>query len=312
MTRRILERLAASFAVIFGASTLIFLILNWLPGDTAALIAGEGASEETIVRIRAQLGLGRPIGQQYWDYMVGLLHGDLGHSYATRAPVLQEIAGQFPATGSLALAAAAVAIAVGVPLGVTAAAYRGRLPDQGIQVAGLTLHSIPAFWLGLLAILLFSVRLRWLPVLGGNGFSASVLPVGCLGIAMSVSIQRLVRSGIIEALQEPYVTTLRAKGLRASQIFYVHVLRNVALSTITLLGVLVGELFSGLVVIETLFARPGLGRLAVYAMGNKDIPLVQGAILVTSATYVAVNLLVDLSYAWIDPRIRIAAANEGA
>jgi peptide/nickel transport system permease protein len=293
--------------VVFGASTLIFLILNWLPGDTAALIAGEGATEETLVRIRAQLGLNQPLGHQYWEYMTGLLHGDLGRSYATRAPVLQELAAQFPSTASLAVAAASVAIVVGVPLGVAAAANRGRVLDHIIQVVGLALNSIPTFWLGLLAILLFSVHLRWLPILGGRGVLASVLPAGCLGLAMSIPVQRLVRSGILEALQEPYITTLRAKGLRATRIFGVHVLRNVAISTITLVGVLVGELFSGLVVVETLFARPGLGRLAVYAVGNKDIPLVQGAILVTSVTYVVVNLLVDLSYAWIDPRVRLAS-----
>jgi peptide/nickel transport system permease protein len=307
MIRRVVERLAASIGVVFGATTLIFLILNWLPGDTAALIAGEGASQETLDHVRLQLGLDRPLGQQYFDYLRGLLHGDLGRSYATRAPVLHELAAQFPSTGALALSAAAVAVLVGVPLGVAAAANRGRLLDQGIQVAGLTMISLPSFWSGLLAILVFSVHLRWLPILGGQGVAAAVLPVGCLGVHMSVPVQRMVRSGIAEALQEPFVTTLRAKGLRASRIFYVHVLRNVAISTVTLLGVLVGELFSGIVVIETLFARPGLGRLAVYAVNNKDIPLVQGAILATSVTYVAVNLLVDLSYAWIDPRVRLAS-----
>jgi peptide/nickel transport system permease protein len=149
------------------------------------------------------------------------------------------------------------------------------------------------------------VKLRLLPVLGNGGVLPSVLPVGCLGLALSVPLLRLVRTGVIDALEEPYVTTLRAKGLRRAQILYVHVLRNVAMSAITLLGVLVGELLSSLVVVETLFARPGLGRLAVQAVGVKDLPVVQGAILLTAAAYVGINLLVDLSYAWLDPRVRL-------
>jgi ABC-type dipeptide/oligopeptide/nickel transport system permease component len=306
--RLVLERTVASFVVVFGAVTLIFLILNWLPGDAASLVAGEGASAETIEHVRIQLGTDRPILRQYREYLVGLAHGDLGRSYVTREPVLAKLESQFPATACLALASGIMAILLGIGLGVLSAVYRGRWVDQVIQVAALFLVSIPPFWLGLLGILLFSVELRWLPVIGRGGVLPSVLPVSCLGLIFSVPLLRMVRNGIIEALDEPYVMTLRAKGLRARRIVYVHVLRNVLMSTITLLGVLVGELLSGLVIVETLFARQGLGRLAVEAVSNKDMPVVQGAILLTSVAYVGINLLVDISCAWIDPRVRAAAA----
>lgn len=311
MIARVVERLFASVAVVFGAMTLIFLVLNWLPGDTAALIAGDGASAETVAQVRAQLGTDRPILRQYRDYLVGIVHGDLGRSYATREPVMKRLAAQLPASATLALASALVAIALGVGLGVLSAAHRGRWLDQAVQLVSLALVSVPPFWLGLVGILLFSVRLRWLPILGGSGgggFLSSVLPVTCLSLVTCVPLLRLVRTGIIEALDEPYVTTLRAKGLRGGRILYVHVLRNVAMPTITLLGLLVGELFSGLAVVETLFARQGLGRMAVDAVSVKDLPVLQGAILLTSVTYVAVNLLVDVSYAWLDPRVRAVTA----
>jgi ABC-type dipeptide/oligopeptide/nickel transport system permease component len=306
MTSRIVQRLLASFAVVFGALTLIFLILNWLPGDPAALVAGDGASAATIEQVRAQLGVSRPLATQYRDYLVGLLHGDLGKSYVTREPVLKRLAGQFPSTASLTLGASVVAVVLGVGLGVLSGMYRGRWLDDAIQGVALSIASIPPFWLGILMMLLFSVRLRWLPIIGNGGVLAAILPVSCLGLVASVPLLRVVRDGIVGGIQEPYVTTLRAKGLGERRVFYVHVLRNVLLAAITLLSVLVGELLSGAVIIETLFARQGIGRITVEAIGQKDLPVVQGAILLASVTYVAVNLLVDVSYALIDPRTRLA------
>ncbi|MET0388198.1 MAG: ABC transporter permease [Polyangiales bacterium] len=303
MISRMLSRAVASFAVIFGAVTLIFAILNWLPGDPATLIAGEAASPETIAHLRAQLDLERPLAERYVHYIAGLAHGDLGRSYITREPVASRLAAQLPATATLALSAAAVALVLGLSLGVLAARYNGRWPDQLIQLVSLTFVSVPPFWIGLLAILLFSVRLGWLPVLGTGGIESLVMPVGSLGLLLSVSLQRVVRSSIIEELREPYVTALRAKGLRTPRIFYVHVLRNALIAAITLLGVLIGELLSGAVVIETLFARQGIARVAVEAIGQKDLPVVQGVIILASATYVGLNLLIDLSYQLIDPRL---------
>jgi ABC-type dipeptide/oligopeptide/nickel transport system permease component len=305
VTARILKRIAASLGVIFGAVTLIFLILNWLPGDPAALVAGDSASAETVERVRVQLGTDRSLGQQYREYLRGLLRGDLGRSYVTREPVLTRLASQLPSTAILTLAACAVAIALGVGLGVLSAAHHGGWVDRCIQFFALFVVSMPPFWLGLLLILVFSVRLRWLPVLGNGGPLPSVLPVACLGMVVCVPLLRMVRQGILDGLHEPYVTTLRAKGLGERRVFYAHLLRNALIATVTLLGVIGGELLSNAVVIETLFARQGIGRITVEAIGQKDLPMVEGAILLAAVSYVVVNLVVDLSYAVIDPRTRL-------
>ncbi|MFT7773786.1 ABC transporter permease [Roseateles sp.] len=301
--RRIVERLLASLAVVFGAITLVFLLLNWLPGDPAELVAGDDAPAEVLERVRQQLGVDKPLAQRYVDYLAALARGDLGQSFVTREPVLQRLTKQLPATLQLTLAACAVAMVLGVSLGVLSARHAGRWPDHAIQAVALTVYSMPGFWLGILLILVFSVALGWLPVIG-NSSAAMVLPVLALGLVVSVPILRMVRDGMLDALQQPFVTTLRAKGLRESRIFNVHVLRNALIPTMTLLGVVGGELLSGAVVIETLFARQGLGRVTAEAIAQKDIPVVQGAILLAAMFFVLVNLLVDLSYTWIDPRVR--------
>jgi peptide/nickel transport system permease protein len=308
MLRRIVERLAVSLGVIFGAVTLIFLILNWLPGDAATLIAGEDASPDTVHHLRVKLGTDRPLSDQYRSYLNGVIHGDLGTSFVTREPVVRRLAAQLPSTLALTFSACSLSVLLGISVGVLSVLYRGRWLDHAIQAFSLFVHSMPSFWLGMLMILLFSVRLGWLPVIGNGGVLPLVLPVGTLGIWLSVPLQRLVRDGLLESLHEPYVTTLRAKGLGERRIFYVHVLRNAVTSTITLLGVMVGESLSNAVIIETLFARQGIGRTTVEAIGQKDVPVVQGAILISSVAYVIVNLLVDLSYTLIDPRTRLVVS----
>ena len=308
MPRRIIERFLVSLGVIFGAVTLIFLVLNWLPGDAATLIAGDDASPDTVHALRVKLGTDRSLGSQYRSYLAGAVHGDLGTSYITREPVVQRLAAQLPATLTLTFSACGVAVLLGVTLGVISVLYRGRWLDQVIQSLSLFLVSMPSFWLGMLLILVFSVQLGWLPIIGNGGFLPSVLPVATLGLWLSVPLQRMVRDGMLDGLHEPYVTTLRAKGLGERRIFYVHVLRNALTSTITLLGVLVGESLSNAVIIETLFARQGIGRTTVEAIGQKDIPVVQGAILISSVAYVLVNLLVDLSYTLVDPRTRLVTS----
>jgi ABC-type dipeptide/oligopeptide/nickel transport system permease component len=306
MPRRIIERLLVSLAVIFGAVTLIFLILNWLPGDAATLIAGDDATPETVQQLRAKLGTDRSLASQYRSYLAGAVHGDLGTSYITREPVVKRLSAQLPATLLLTFSACGVAVILGIGTGVLSVLYRGRLLDQAIQSCSLFLNSMPSFWLGMLLILVFSVRLGWLPIIDNGGFLPSVLPILTLGTWLSVPLQRMVRDGMLDGLHEPYVITLRAKGLGERRIFFVHVLRNALTSTITLLGVLIGQSLANAVVIETLFARQGIGRTTVEAIGQKDIPVVQGAILITSVAYVLVNLLVDVSYTIIDPRTRVA------
>lgn len=302
--RQIAARLFASLSVVFGAVTLLFLVLNWLPGDAATLIAGSDANAEMIERVRGQLGLGRPIGEQYREYLLSLLRGDLGTSYVTREPVLERIMSQFPATLSLTFAASLVAVVVGVGLGVVSARHHGRWLDQLIQSVALTIVSVPTFWMGIMAIMIFSVGLGWLPVLDDGTFWPSILPIGVLGLWVSVPLLRLVRDGLIGTLSEPFVMTLRAKGLSERRLFFVHALRNALIPAVSLLSVLTGELLSGAVIIETLFARQGVGRLTVEAIGSKDLPMVQGAILFASTGYVLLSLLVDLAIVIIDPRTR--------
>jgi ABC-type dipeptide/oligopeptide/nickel transport system permease component len=303
MSRSVLHRIGASIGVIFGAVTLVFLILHWLPGDPAQLVAGSEASDETVARVRAQLGTGQPLGIQYVHYLAGLAHGDLGESYVTHERVLDKLAAQLPATATLTLAACVLAVVLGVSFGVLAARRAGGWVDQAIQWGALALHAMPGFWLGILLILVFSVSLRWLPVIGDSPL-ALILPVISLGLVVAVPIMRVVRDGMLDGLHEPYVTTLRAKGLSEGRIFYVHVLRNTLIPAVTLLGVSLGELISSAVVIETLYARQGIGRAVVDALTQKDIPVVQGVILLAAVAFVIINLLVDLSYTLIDPRVR--------
>jgi ABC-type dipeptide/oligopeptide/nickel transport system permease component len=301
---RVIQRLLASLLVVFGAVTAVFLILNWLPGNAAESIAGEEASEQTIVALSARLGTDRGLWEQYHRYLAGLVHGDLGRSYVTGEPVLRHVASQWPATLQLTLVSSLVAVTLGTGLGVLSARFAGRWFDQLIQATVLLFASMPTFWLGILLMLVFSVQLGWLPVIGNGSVAQAILPVACLGLIGSAPLARLMREGMVDGLNDPYVTTLRAKGLLPARVFYVHVLRNALIPVITYLGVLVGELLSNAVVVETLFARQGIGRLTVEAIGQKDLPVVQGSILFIAVSFVLINLLVDLSYTVIDPRVR--------
>jgi peptide/nickel transport system permease protein len=302
--RFVLRRVAGAAFVIAGTITLVFLVLHWLPGDPAALIAGDSATAETVANIRAQLGTDQPLWNQYIGYVGGLAHGDLGTSFATREPVLGRLWAQVPATMMLTLFASGVALVAGLLLGVLSAVNRGKLLDRAIQTVMLFLTSMPSFWLGILLILVFSVTLRWLPAIGNGSWQQLVLPVACLGMITSGRLMRMVRSSVIDVLDEPFVTTLRGKGLRERQVLFTHVLRNALIPVVTLLGILVGELLSGTVVVETLFARQGIGRMLVDALSVKDIPVVQGTVLLASIFFVLINMLVDLSYGLIDRRVR--------
>jgi peptide/nickel transport system permease protein len=290
--------------VIFGAVTLVFMILYWLPGDPATLLVGEDAPAETIAQVRAQLGTDRPLLEQYVSYVGHLAKGDLGTSYATGEQVVSRLAAQVPATLGLTLFATLVAVLIGIGLGVVAAVHRGSWIDHAIQTSTLTFTSMPSFWLGILLILVFSVHFQWLPSIGNGTWSQLMLPAACMGLVTSGKLTRMVRNNVIDVLDEPFVTTLRGKGLLEHAVLYQHVLRSALIPTITLLGVLVGELLSGTVVVETLFARQGVGRIIAESVSIKDIPMIQGAVLFAAAFYVLINLLVDLSYGWIDRRVR--------
>lgn len=303
MLLRFLHRLFSTACVVFGAVTLVFLVLYWLPGDPADLVAGEDANEATVARIRARLGTDRPLFDQYTDYIGKLAHGDLGSSFSTNEPVTRRLLAQVPATLELAFTACPLALAGGVVLGLICAVNRGRWPDHAIQTTLLVFTSMPSFWLGILLILLFSVTLRWLPAIGNGSLAQLVLPVACLSIIVSGRLARIVRNSVLDVLHEPFVATLRGKGLTERQVLYRHVLRNALIPVVTIFGLLVSELLSGAVVVETLFARQGLGRLLAEAVNVKDIPMVLGTTLLASFIFGTVNLLIDLSYGFIDPRI---------
>jgi peptide/nickel transport system permease protein len=298
----VLQRLGHAVFVIFGAVTLVFLVLYWLPGDPAMLVAGGGASPQTIADIRAELGTDRPLWTQYGLYLWHLAHGDLGTSFSTNEPVLSKILAQLPPSLELTLTTTLFAICLGTSLGILAAVREGKATDRLIQTVTLAVTAMPVFWIGMLLILLFAVRLRWLPALGNGSIRQLVLPTLALGFNAAGQLQRMVRGSVIDVLHEPFLATLRGAGLRERNILWRHVLRNALIPIVTFLGVIMGQLLAGVVVVETLFARQGLGRLVVDALGTKDIPVLQGVVLFAALFYVIFNLLIDLSYGWIDRR----------
>lgn len=300
----VIRRLVGAAFVVFAATTMVFLILHWLPGDPAVLVAGDDAPAATIEHVRAQLGSDQPLASQYVAYLGHLARGDLGVSFSTQEPVAARIRAQILATVELTAFSLLIAVVLGLLLGVISAVDRGGWIDHGVQSLLLFFSSMPSFWLGIVLILIFSVGLRWLPAIGNGSFAQLILPASCLGLASAGRLARMVRNSVLDVLDEPFVNALRGKGLTEQAVLYRHVLRNALIPVITLLGVITGELLSSTVVVETLFARQGLGRLIYEAVGVKDIPMVQGAVLVAAIFYVLINLVVDLSYGSIDSRIR--------
>lgn len=306
MIKFIANRLIVSVPVLLGSLTLVFLIVHWLPGDPAHMIAGDDAAPERVDFLREQFGLNDPLWKQYLDYLWNSVRGDFGHSFANSQPVMERLVAQLPATLSLTAVSTLFAITVGVVLGVLSAVYRNKALDYIVRVISLLGVSMPKFWLGILLILIFSVHLRWLPAIGNGSFKQLILPSLALGLTGAGMLARMVRNSVLEVIHEPFVLTLRAKGLSERIVLYRHVLRNALMPAITVFGVLVGDMLAGAVVTETVFSRQGLGKLVVDAINQKDIPVIQAAILITGIFTIAVNLLVDVSYSYVDPRVRKA------
>ena len=299
------KRLLASIPVLWGVTTLVFLAIHLLPGDPAELMLAEsGGSAESIARLRDQLGLDEPLYVQYGRFLLNTLRGDLGRSIFTNRPVLQTILEQLPSTIELALSAMLVAIALGTGLGILAALNHNSWLDNACMAIAVAGVSMPIFWSGLLLILLFSSTLHWLPATGQGSLRHLLLPAVVLGFTSSGTIARLVRSSLLEVLYQEYITTAQAKGLSDRLILIRHALKNALIPVITVVGLQFGFLLGGAVVTETVFSRQGIGRLIVDAILWKDFPLVQGGVLLSAVTYTLVNLLVDISYAFADPRIR--------
>jgi peptide/nickel transport system permease protein len=304
MTRRLLQ----SVVVIIGVTFVAFSVL-FLSGDPTYLLLGQsgGLSEEQVDQFRRQMGFDRPIIVQYLDYMSGVVRGDLGKSYYHGVPNLTLIIEFMPATLQLGLTALLISLVVGIPVGIIAATHRGTIIDHISMMAALVGQSMPVFWLGLLLILLFSVELKWFPVSGQGTWQHLVLPAITLASYSMALVARMVRSSMLETLSNDYIRTARAKGLSEWRVLSKHALKNAMIPVITLVGLQIGFLLGGSVITETIFAWPGMGRLVVQAINTKDIPLVQASVIVFALIFVGVNLLVDLSYAYLDPRIRLSS-----
>ena len=303
----LVRRLAAALGVVVGVALLTSLLIHLVPGDPVELMLGESATAGDRTALRATLGLDRPLPEQLLAQLERLVRLDLGESLYSRRPVATLIAERLPATVELAAAALAVAAAVAIPLGVFAARRRGGVADSAAMGLALLGLSVPSFWLGPLLILLFSVLLGWTPVSGREGLASLVLPALTLGTGMAAVLARMLRSSLLEALAEDYVRTARAKGLGEGAVVRRHALRNAALPVVTVFGMQAGALLAGAVITETVFAWPGIGSLLVEAIQRRDFPVVQGCVLLISTTYVLVNALTDLAYAWLDPRVRVGA-----
>jgi ABC-type dipeptide/oligopeptide/nickel transport system permease component len=302
--RYIAGRLLAIVPVLFIVSIVVSLMIHFTPGDPVKVMMGQsGASAEEMEQIRSQLGLDKPLPVQYVRFLQDLVTGNL-RSIRTHQPVVQQYLELFPNTLQLAVASLLVATVIGLLLGIVAATHQNSWLDSFSMAVGFLGVSIPNFWLALVLIYVFAVSLNWLPATGAAGPRFLILPAAVLAMEQIALIARLVRANMVEVLQEDYIKTARSKGLREPVVQWRHALRNAILPTITLMGLNFGYLLSGAIIVETVFARPGIGRLIVEAILNKDFPVVQGAVLLTATVYLLVNLLTDISYGLIDPRIR--------
>jgi len=302
----VLRRLLEAVPVLIAVTFIVFVSVRLIPGDPARTIAGLEASDATVEAIRTDLGLDRPLLAQYLTFMSRLVSGDLGTSYYYDTPVVGEVLRRFPATLYLAVAGLAISIILGVGIGTLSAVLRGSWADRGTLVFAIAGVSMPSFWLALLLIIVFAINLGWLPAGGYGTWRHMVLPSLTLGLFGAGTIARLTRSSVLEVLRQDYVRTAHSKGLPFRVVLGKHVLRNALVPVITLLGLQLGAFLSRAVVTETVFGWPGIARLTVTAVLDRDFPLIQGSVLWLALVFIATNLAVDLVYAAIDPRIRYA------
>jgi peptide/nickel transport system permease protein len=306
MVRHILKRIVLTLPALWLVLTLVFLMIHIVPGDPAEQMLGEGAAPGELLQLRHSLELDLPLHVQYGRYLWRLAHGDLGQSFKFQAPVRRIIIERYPATLQLAFLALVVCAAIAIPAGVLAAYQRGQNADRAVGLFTLFGLAFPNFALGPVLILVFSIELGLLPVSGRGGITFYILPAATLGAALAAILTRMVRGSMLEELSSDYVRTARAKGLSTMAVLFRHAFRNALIPIITILGLQFGTLLAGTIVTENIFSWPGIGRLTVQAISSRDYPLLQGCILVITASYVIVNLLTDLLYAVIDPRVRLA------
>jgi len=305
MLRYAIRRILQFVPVWFGVATLVFLMIHIIPGDpVVAMIGGRPLPAETIESLRHELGLDQPIYVQYARFVLRALRGDFGRSIVSGLPVMQEISWRLPFTVQLAVVGLGLAIPFGVFLGVMAAIHRGTVWDTAVLVGSLVFISVPAFWFGLLLIYVFSVWLRWLPIGGTGGIRTLVMPALVMAISAAPSLARLTRASMLEVLRSDYVRTARAYGFSETVVIVKHALRNALNPVVTVTGLSFASMLGGAFIIEQVFSRPGLGRLAVQSIYSRDIPMIQGIVLYSATLFLVCNLLVDLSYMLLDPRVR--------
>jgi ABC-type dipeptide/oligopeptide/nickel transport system permease component len=306
VSRFLVRRLVLAIPVLLGVATLVFSLIHLIPGDPVQAMLGDAASPESVIELRTRLGLNRPLHVQYAAFLMGVARGDLGVSLRTNERVSSAIAARLPATVELALAAMLVAVVIAIPTGIVAAVWSGTGVDHAATTLAMVGLSMPTFWLGPLLGLVFSVELGWLPVSGRGTVAHMVLPAITLGLPLAAVLARMTRASLMDELGEIYVTAARARGLSEARILLRHAFRNSLIPIVTVLGLQVGGVLTGAVITETIFAWPGVGRLLIQSIGFRDYPLVQGCILLIAVTYVSVNLLTDMAYALLDPRIRLS------
>lgn len=304
MLKYVIKRLFALIPVVIGVTFLVFMIMQLAPGDPVKIILGENSTPEQVEELREEMGLNDPVLVQYGRYMMNFFKGDLGISYSTKHPVADEVFARFPYTLKLSLVAGVVSILLAIPLGIIAAVKQNTIFDNFSMILSLVGVSMPIFWLALLLVLCFSVKLRWLPVQGADSWKSYILPAISLGFMNMASIARTTRSSMLETVRQDYIRTARAKGVSHSTVIVRHAFRNALIPTITVCGIQMGQLLGGSVLTETVFAWPGIGRLMVSSINARDIPMVLGCLVLMTVCFSVVNLVVDLLYGFMDPRIK--------
>src|SRR5699024_6141988 len=304
MTRYVLTRLLHTIPVLIVTTLLVFVILSFSPSDPAQLVLGLGATQEQLEAMREQLGLNEPLPVRYVKYMAGVLTGDFGVSYTTNRPVAELIGTRLPNTLILAFGSLLLVLLVALPLGIALAVRQNSVFDNVMRVVTLVTAAMPSFWLGLLLILLFSVQLRWLPSSGLDSIKAAILPLVCLSVAGWTVTSRLARASMLDVISQDYIRTARAKGLKERVVLGKHAFRNALLPVVTSVGLMIGQSVGGAVVIEILFGINGVGKLMVDAVRQQDVPTIMGGVLISAVVIAVANLLTDLSYAAIDPRLK--------
>lgn len=306
MLQFVARRLLIAVPVLIGVSLVTFILVNVVPGDPVMMMMEKRTDPATVERIRHEMGLDKPLPVQYLDFLLKACKGDLGRSYHYKVPVADLIKQRFPVTVKLATTAMLVAVLIGLTVGIISAVKQYSILDHASMVGALALVSAPLFWVAILCQILVGLKLKWLPISGYYSFKFMILPALVLGVRPAAGIARLTRSSMLEVIRQDYIRTARAKGLAERPVIFKHALKNALIPVVTVIGLELGGLLTGSILTETVFAIPGLGRLAIESITYRDFPVIQGTVLFTAVVYVLANIIVDISYAYLDPRIRLS------